>query len=94
MGTDEQCSYNQLSVMKSPILLCHPQPTYFVECTDKGWNDEVALIRFSAGPPYEDIAFKIVNKPWEKSSRRGFRCSFDRGVLHLYLNFSRPRYRR
>lgn len=46
------------------------QPTYFVEATEKGWDDDVCLIRFHAGPPYEDIAFKIVNKKWEYSSRR------------------------
>ena len=70
------------------------QPTYFVEATEKGWDDDVCLIRFHAGPPYEDIAFKIVNKKWEYSNRRGFRCTFERGVLHLYFNFINYRYRR
>lgn len=36
----------------------------------QGWDDDVCLIRFHAGPPYEDIAFKVVNKKWEYSSRR------------------------
>ena len=27
-------------------------------------NPEQCQIRFSAGPPYEDIAFVIVNKDW------------------------------
>eukprot|EP00668_Euglena_longa_P014439 GGOE01018429.1.p1 GENE.GGOE01018429.1~~GGOE01018429.1.p1 ORF type:complete len:573 (+),score=236.88 GGOE01018429.1:99-1817(+) len=70
------------------------QPTYFVEATEKGWDDDVCLIRFHAGPPYEDIAFKIVNKKWEYSSRRGYRCTFERGVLHLYFSFVNYRYRR
>eukprot|EP01028_Stygiella_incarcerata_P000353 TRINITY_DN103_c1_g2_i1.p1 TRINITY_DN103_c1_g2~~TRINITY_DN103_c1_g2_i1.p1 ORF type:complete len:617 (-),score=189.14 TRINITY_DN103_c1_g2_i1:1958-3808(-) len=52
------------------------------------------FIRFSAGPPYEDIVFRIVDRPWEKSHRRGFRCTFERGVLHLFFNFKRMRYRR
>lgn len=57
-------------------------------------NPEVAILTFVAGPPYEDIAFKIVNRPWEHSHRRGFRCTFDRGILHLWFNFRRYRYRR
>jgi hypothetical protein len=52
------------------------------------------FIRFSVGPPYEDILFRIVDRPWEKSHRRGFRCTFERGVLHLFFNFKRMRYRR
>eukprot|EP00992_Anisonema_acinus_P008088 TRINITY_DN4162_c0_g1_i2.p1 TRINITY_DN4162_c0_g1~~TRINITY_DN4162_c0_g1_i2.p1 ORF type:complete len:150 (-),score=28.52 TRINITY_DN4162_c0_g1_i2:100-549(-) len=70
------------------------EPTYFVEPTEKGWNDDVCIIRFSAGPPYEDIAFKVVNRKWENSIRRGYKCRFERGVLSLYFNFVRYRYRR
>ncbi|KAE8269192.1 hypothetical protein A4X09_0g3138 [Tilletia walkeri] len=55
-------------------------------------HDETVLLRVTAGPPYEDIAFRIVNKPWDH--RRGFRSSFDRGVLQLYFNFQRQRYRK
>jgi hypothetical protein len=43
-------------------------------------NEDVATLLFKAGPPYEDIAFTIVNKDWEHSHKRGFRSSFDRGV--------------
>jgi len=57
-------------------------------------SDENCIIRFHAGPPYEDIAFRVVNREWETSTRRGFRCTFDRGVLHLWFNFRRYRYRR
>lgn len=28
------------------------------------------LLYFSAGPPYEDIAFRIVNREWEFSHKR------------------------
>ena len=52
------------------------------------------LLRFSAGPPYEDITFRVVNKDWEYNHKRGFRCVFERGILHLYFNFMRQRYRR
>ena len=57
-------------------------PTYKI-IKEPGDPDTV-LLRFSAGPPYEDIAFRIVNKEWEYSHRRGFRSSFDRGVLQLH----------
>lgn len=66
-------------------------PTYTISKTD---NPEVSIITFKAGPPYEDLAFKIVSRPWEHSHRRGYRCSFDRGILQLWFNFQRYRYRR
>ncbi|KAI3968580.1 hypothetical protein MKW92_033110 [Papaver armeniacum] len=68
-------------------------PTYTIEEVE-GSNGETCLIRFHAGPPYEDIAFKIVNKEWEYSHKKGFKCTFDRGILHVYVNFKRYRYRR
>lgn len=37
---------------------------------------------------------QVVNKPWENSHKRGFKSVFDRGVLRLYFNFKRERYRR
>jgi hypothetical protein len=67
-------------------------PTYFIE--RDGSNGETCLIRFHAGPPYEDIAFRIVNKEWEYSHKKGFKCTFERGILHVYFNFKRYRYRR
>lgn len=39
--------------------------------------------------PYEDLAFTIVNKDWERGHQRGFRSSFDRGVLQLHFSFKR-----
>eukprot|EP00607_Mallomonas_marina_P001968 CAMPEP_0182428010 /NCGR_PEP_ID=MMETSP1167-20130531/20951_1 /TAXON_ID=2988 /ORGANISM="Mallomonas Sp, Strain CCMP3275" /LENGTH=496 /DNA_ID=CAMNT_0024610633 /DNA_START=57 /DNA_END=1544 /DNA_ORIENTATION=- len=36
-------------------------PQYFVEASD---DPEFAILRFHSGPPYEDIAFKIVNREW------------------------------
>ncbi|XP_050227714.1 splicing factor Cactin-like [Mercurialis annua] len=67
-------------------------PTYTIE--KDGNNDETCIIRFHAGPPYEDIAFRIVNKEWEYSHKKGFKCTFERGILHVYFNFKRYRYRR
>ncbi|KAL2345151.1 hypothetical protein Fmac_006436 [Flemingia macrophylla] len=67
-------------------------PTYTIE--KDGSNGETCIIRFHAGPPYEDIAFRIVNKEWEYSHKKGFKCTFERGILHVYFNFKRHRYRR
>jgi hypothetical protein len=66
-------------------------PTYFLEPAD---SDEFCILRFHAGPPYEDIAFKIINREWNKSRKRGFRSTFERGVLSLYFNFTTHWYRR
>lgn len=58
-------------------------------------NDyEFAILRFSAGPPYEDIGFKIVSREWEYSYKRGFRCQFHNNVFQLWFHFKRYRYRR
>lgn len=43
-------------------------------------EEDTCLIRFMAGPPYEDIAFRIVDKEWDYSAKRerGFRTTFDK----------------
>jgi hypothetical protein len=66
-------------------------PTFFLERADA---DDFCIIRFHAGPPYEDVAFKIINREWNKSRKRGYKCSFERGVLSLYFNFKSHWYRR
>ncbi|ORY26120.1 hypothetical protein LY90DRAFT_427243 [Neocallimastix californiae] len=67
-------------------------PTYRIE-KDSGYPDTI-IIRFIAGPPYEDIAFRIVNREWEHSHKKGFKCSFDKNVLQLHFHFRRNYYRR
>ncbi|KAK9837652.1 hypothetical protein WJX74_002230 [Apatococcus lobatus] len=57
-------------------------------------HGSTCLLRLHAGPPYEDIAFRVVNKEWEYSHKKGYKCTFERGILHLYFNFKRQRYRR
>ena len=57
-------------------------------------ESETCIFRFHAGPPYQDIAFRIVNKDWEYSHKNGFKCTFDGGILRLYFNFKRCPYRR
>jgi hypothetical protein len=66
-------------------------PQYFLEKSD---SPDFVILRFHAGPPYEDIAFKIVNKEWEQSQKHGFKCQFSHGILYLWFNFKRYRYRR
>lgn len=60
-------------------------------CEDK---KEFCILRFRAGPPYQDIAFTIVNREWEYSYRHGFRCQFHNNVFQLWFHFKRYRYRR
>ncbi|KAF9221923.1 hypothetical protein BS17DRAFT_223956 [Gyrodon lividus] len=67
-------------------------PTYKI--VKEPGNEDTVLLHFSAGPPYEDIAFRIVNREWEFSHKRGFRSSFDRGCLSLWFNFRRNFYRK
>lgn len=67
-------------------------PQYFLTpCSD---NPDFAILKFHAGPPYEDIAFKIVNREWEFSYKRGFRCQFQNNIFQLWFHFKRYRYRR
>lgn len=66
-------------------------PQFFLEPAD---TEEFCIIRFRAGPPYEDIAFKIINREWNRSRKRGFKSTFERGVLSLYFNFTSHWYRK
>eukprot|EP01132_Coremiostelium_polycephalum_P002479 gene2479-3067_t len=55
---------------KSPQFFVHPS-------TD---NPDTVILRFHAGPPYEDIAFRIVKKEWEQSHRHGYKCVFEKEI--------------
>lgn len=66
-------------------------PRYVCEPAD---TKEFMILRFTAGPPYEDIAFKIVNREWEFGKKHGFKAVYERGIMHLYFNFKRHRYRK
>ncbi|KAI5670687.1 hypothetical protein M9H77_11051 [Catharanthus roseus] len=68
-------------------------PSYSIE-KDGEEEENTCIIRVHGGPPYEDIAFKIVNNEWEYSKKKGFKCTFERVILHLFFNFKRFRYRR
>lgn len=58
-----------------------------------GQND-TCIIKFHAGPPYQDIAFKIVDRQWDNSSHRGRRFKFENGVLQVHFKFKRVFYRK
>lgn len=67
-------------------------PQYSVKtCPD---NKEFAVLRFHAGAPYQDIAFRIANRDWDQSSRHGFRNRFRNGVYQLWFDFKKWKYRR
>ncbi|KAJ1438586.1 cactus-binding C-terminus of cactin protein-domain-containing protein [Ochromonadaceae sp. CCMP2298] len=70
-------------------------PKFFVEqCDEAQGGKDFVIIRFHAGPPYEDVAFKVINKEWDCHRRSGFVSVFDRGVMQLHFNFKRSFYRR
>lgn len=50
-------------------------------------EEDTCLLRFIAGPPYEDIAFRIVDREWDYSAKRdrGFRSSFDKVCPIVFL---------
>lgn len=59
-------------------------------------EEDTCLIRLISGPPYEDLAFRIVDKEWDYSAKkeRGFRSSFDKGILQLHFQFKKVYYRK
>ena len=67
-------------------------PEYFFESCKDG--KEFVILRFHAGPPYEDIAFKVVNREWEYSCKHGFRSQFNCNIFQLWFHFKRNRYRK
>lgn len=50
------------------------------ESTAPAGEDDTCIIRFIGGPPYEDIAFRIVDKEWDYSAKsdRGYKSIFDK----------------
>lgn len=59
-------------------------------------EEDTCLIRFISGPPYEDVAFRIVDKEWDYSAKRerGFKSSFDKAILQLHFQFKKVFYRK
>ncbi|KAK7208328.1 cactin [Myxozyma melibiosi] len=61
-----------------------------------GGQVNTCIIKFIAGEPYQDLAFRIVDREWNYSSKRenGFRSSFDKGILQLHFRFKKIFYRK
>ncbi|XP_063690650.1 splicing factor Cactin-like [Bolinopsis microptera] len=55
---------------------------------------EFCILKITAGPPYEAIAFKVLNKEWEYSNRYSFKSQYSQGIFQLWFQFKKYRYRR
>lgn len=84
-------TFLNISIFDEFLRLTYLFVLFQTTCAD---NQDFAILRFHAGPPYEDIAFKIVNREWEYSYKRGFRCQFQNNIFQLWFHFKRYRYRR
>jgi hypothetical protein len=87
----EQVLGYRFTIIYSDLIDKTATPKYRLEPSD---SEELILLRFFAPAPYEDLVFKIVNKKWELDRRSGFLCQFEGGVLRLYFNFRKDKYRR
>jgi len=66
-------------------------PRFYLQRSE---TPDMCIIRFESGAPYEDIAFKIINREWNTRVKGDFLNVFDKGVLKLYFKFKRFRYKR
>lgn len=59
-------------------------------------EEDTCIIRFISGAPYEDVAFRIVDRDWDYSAKadRGFKSTFEKGVLSLHFSFKKVYYRK
>lgn len=82
----------KFNIFYSDLIDKRKTPQYsLIPCKD---DPDFAILKFTSGPPYEDIGFKIVNREWECSWRHGFRSQFSNSILQLWFRFKRNRYRR
>jgi hypothetical protein len=56
-------------------------PTFRLQPID----DKMQMIVFSSGPPYQDIAFHIVNRAWDMSHTKDYVNEFRDNVLNLWF---------
>ena len=66
-------------------------PKFYLQRSE---TPDMCIIRFESGAPYEDIAFKIINREWNTRVKGDFLNVFDKGVLKLYFKFKKFRYKR
>lgn len=60
--------FSQFNIFYPDLIDKSKAPTYKI--VKEPGNEDTVLLYFSAGPPYEDIAFRIVNREWEFSHKR------------------------
>ena len=82
----------KFSIFYPDLVDASKAPRYKLEACET--STQHIILRFMAGAPYEDLAFKILNKEWDLDRRSGFSCQFERRVLQLHFSFKRDRYRR
>ena len=63
-------------------------PTYHIDFDD---NYKPTIIRFHAGKPYQDVAYKISDRPWYVNEELGFVNDFDKdtGIYTLHFNLKK-----
>jgi len=77
-----------------PDLLDKTKPPEF-KVTPIPEEPGFGVLTFHAGAPYEDIGFKVVDRPWEHGRKSGYRCQFaHNNIFELHYRFRRERYRR
>jgi hypothetical protein len=68
-------------------------PKFKIVYDDEDGKSALCTLIFQAGAPYQDISFRIVNRPWDRSlSLRGsqkFVCQFNDGILDLHFRFKK-----
>merc|ERR1719376_377686 len=70
-------------------------PSWALEpCGDSTDDNNTVQLRFTAGPPYQDIAFRILNREWDTHPNAHFVNKFEKGILQLHFSLKRLRYRK
>lgn len=81
-----------IDVMLPDLIDPSKTPAYSV--TKMADEPGFCMLKISPGPPYEDIAFKIIDGKWLYGPKHGFRCQFRGGTFQLHFKFAAERYRR
>ena len=75
-----------------PDLVGAESPSYKIEKDPTSTKENPrCIIRISAPKPYQDVAFRIIDKPWNE---RRTRIVFDRGILQIYFQFRQKFYKK
>eukprot|EP00915_Cephaloidophora_sp_WS-2016_P006647 GHVH01008975.1.p1 GENE.GHVH01008975.1~~GHVH01008975.1.p1 ORF type:complete len:649 (-),score=117.61 GHVH01008975.1:218-1873(-) len=69
-------------------------PSWVLEPCSDGAEENTVQLRFTAGPPYQDIAFRILDREWDIHPNANFINKFEKGVLQLHFSLKRLRYRK